>query len=244
MRKHDWLCFVWFSLVILMAMQSARAGTYNFYFNNTEQGDNSSATPSVVVKDGMGASASPVASPSPVISPEPSPVPSPTVNSSESVATMDDSTFSKRLRLIGGIEAFSETYSSTHRVPNPDRDSFWNPTYRDETVTGHRTAITYHLAAHYFPIDVLGVGAFLGYLSGIEASLVTFGISQPLQFELTMGRGEHLFSLFHNKGEWLGGLRVSLEIQRSFGITVGWRTYLQGDLASSGIFDAGMTFRL
>jgi hypothetical protein len=56
---------------------AARAATYNFYFNNTEQGDNSTATPTVTVSDGKAekrltpqpASAAPVATP--VAPPEP-----------------------------------------------------------------------------------------------------------------------------------------------------------------------------
>jgi hypothetical protein len=40
------------SVCFLLAMEGTEAATYNFYFNNTEQGANSSASPSVVVQDG------------------------------------------------------------------------------------------------------------------------------------------------------------------------------------------------
>ena len=36
----------------LLAIEGAEAATYNFYFNNTEQGNNSTASPSVTIKDG------------------------------------------------------------------------------------------------------------------------------------------------------------------------------------------------
>ena len=36
-------------LVSLLFVSTANAGTYNFYINNAEQGDNSKATPTVVV---------------------------------------------------------------------------------------------------------------------------------------------------------------------------------------------------
>ena len=36
----------------LFGLAAAHAATYNFYFNNTEQGDHSTATPSVTVTDG------------------------------------------------------------------------------------------------------------------------------------------------------------------------------------------------
>lgn len=37
---------------LLLAMERTEAATYNFYFNNTEQGPNSNASPSLTVRDG------------------------------------------------------------------------------------------------------------------------------------------------------------------------------------------------
>jgi len=45
-----WL-LTWAAFFALATLES-QAGTYNFYFNNAEQGDNSTANPSVIVKDG------------------------------------------------------------------------------------------------------------------------------------------------------------------------------------------------
>jgi hypothetical protein len=64
--------WVWVSLVGLSLVgvaTSARAATYNFYFNNTEQGANSTANPTVVVKEDPNGVAK-------VVTPEPSPSPS------------------------------------------------------------------------------------------------------------------------------------------------------------------------
>jgi hypothetical protein len=45
---------IWIALSFLGWMSLASAGTYNFYINNTEQGDNGVTTPTVTVKDGKG----------------------------------------------------------------------------------------------------------------------------------------------------------------------------------------------
>jgi hypothetical protein len=83
----------------------AWGATYNFYFNNTEQGDNSTATPSVTVSDGKatktpgtpeaqpspGPSAAPVvtASPTPVEPPAPiGPAPAPATAENRSEARL------------------------------------------------------------------------------------------------------------------------------------------------------------
>jgi hypothetical protein len=48
LKKIGWL----FLFTLFASEVAAYAATYNFYFNNTEQGDNSTATPNVVVNDG------------------------------------------------------------------------------------------------------------------------------------------------------------------------------------------------
>ena len=71
--RQNWF---WITLVaagLASASGVARAATYNFYFNNTEQGANSTASPTVVVKEDDHGNAK-------LVSPEPSPSPSPTVS--------------------------------------------------------------------------------------------------------------------------------------------------------------------
>ena len=51
MKKITMVSFPLFAAALVASEWAAHAATYNFYFNNTEQGDNSTATPSVTVRD-------------------------------------------------------------------------------------------------------------------------------------------------------------------------------------------------
>jgi hypothetical protein len=77
-NRNEWLGLTYSGLVLsvmisLALAHSGFAGTYNFYFNNTEQGDNSTATPHVNIKEGSAPAGfpSPGPSPIPVIAPAP-----------------------------------------------------------------------------------------------------------------------------------------------------------------------------
>ncbi|OFZ18610.1 MAG: hypothetical protein A2X94_01580 [Bdellovibrionales bacterium GWB1_55_8] len=55
--------FVMAGLTALVLSTGASAATYNFYFNNTEQGDNSTASPALNVQDGKNVSPTPQETP-------------------------------------------------------------------------------------------------------------------------------------------------------------------------------------
>lgn len=44
--------FLLTGICLILAMEGVEAATYNFYFNNTEQGANSNASPTLTVRDG------------------------------------------------------------------------------------------------------------------------------------------------------------------------------------------------
>lgn len=58
MTKRNYFVYGFYFFILLLAcffflMEESQAATYNFFFNNTEQGDNSTASPNLTVSDGM-----------------------------------------------------------------------------------------------------------------------------------------------------------------------------------------------
>ena len=51
--RNEWRWFLVVSSGLLGGLLVSRAATYNFHFNSTEQGDNSTATPTVIINDDL-----------------------------------------------------------------------------------------------------------------------------------------------------------------------------------------------
>lgn len=187
--QDEWMLAAVAGALILLAAWNAEAATYNFYFNNAEQGDNSTAAPSVVVHD-KGEGQAPVVQkvpdpqPSAVpsgqaagITPEPA-SPSPT-SSNESVVPAylpqpSDlmSKINRRwFRLQGG-------YSAVGTV-QPKNDSY--TTYSYSSDYGYSTYSSsgsshgrggYELSATLLPSKYVGLTAFYGPVLGLEVEMI------------------------------------------------------------------------
>lgn len=176
----------WVTLGLSLAPMSLWAGTYNFYFNNTEQGDNSTATPSLVIRDGKdlkegkqveeakGASAQGTLPSEGNTSAAPSVTPG--VQSQKDSKELDRFFGGDRkpyFRFMGGA-AGADFYRRTPRgVFDSDPDSdlpFWKQTHEVRS-----RKLGFSASASYFPTSRLGFSLLIGDLIGTEMEFAPLG---------------------------------------------------------------------
>jgi hypothetical protein len=188
---------IWIALSFLGWMSLASAGTYNFYINNTEQGDNGVTTPTVTVKDGKGetsevpktdtpneAKAPHIENPNSYPAAEPSGVPVTPTNGSMAKATYRPGR--NLFRVTGGVGTVNmETRTARDPFtadPNSDKP-FW-----EQYDSSSGSSSSYEISGEYFPHPIFGMGIVFGKLSGIEAILAPFGKTESVvQPELVVG---------------------------------------------------------
>lgn len=149
---------------MLLAMEGTEAATYNFFFNNTEQGPNSTATPSVTVQDGKlvknpgaaGDGEAPAgdatgAAPSPGGEENPPAAPAPAPESVSEVAALERTFPDAKWKIsLGGA---SPSYGSSSDA------QYWQTS---ERTTKLQASLTYYI------IPELGASLLAGRLTGLE----------------------------------------------------------------------------
>ena len=211
-----------------------RAATYNTFFNNVEQGANSTANPTLNVSD---AKAKPIATSSEPAAVESESAPKtliPTTTAQVQAPAAVPSEFSRH-RLRFGLLANSSA----------NLDSY----------SGNERQIGGSLSATYFVIDDLGLSAFGGMNSntrgffGGELEVVPihvgiFGLRNLLEVGLLFGTS----NLGTNIGTWgslHGGARLSLALGERFGLSGTVRTNLsERNRFQYVLAEAGLTVRL
>ena len=199
-----------FSLFFL-ALNSAHAGTYNFYFNNTEQGDNSTASPSVIVKDENGNVVDPAqAGLAPATSANPTPPPpaqEPPLPATAGTTVMDRMMNAEfpipEWRLAIGSIKNSQSMLGNGRVSGRYQNS----------LLGTQGSL------FYFPQRKLGLGFQAGRFLGPEVEYNPFGIRQGFG-RVNFGITAALFSDIRNNFEkniYIGG-QASLNIIKDLGL--------------------------
>lgn len=152
------------SLLGLVSVWTVTAATYNFYFNNTEQGDNSTATPSLAVEhqaDGTDV----VKKNGDVVNEEAKETSPAELPASASAAEgTHDQTPARpfRLSLAGGVEFYDDS-----AVLGP-----WGQGYY---YNGSGDALYYQLSLAYMPLSYLGFQGFVAagrkWSAGVELEL-------------------------------------------------------------------------
>lgn len=231
---------------LLVATQAAplHAATYNFYFNNTEQGNNSTATPSLTVQDGKmvpttSASPTPDASASPApAAPQAAPAP----QASQEVGFYSQPRRKKHhFRFIGGAaytdisyKKPGDVFNSNPRDPRP----FWEQT----TLVSSRRA-NFSVSGSWFFSEHTGLSVVLGDVIGTEFEFAPLGVSEFFQPAIMAGLGTGgavSTSVFPYVGA-----RAQLNLGKNFGISFAVRKDIPTDedlkVAS---FEAGLVFRL
>lgn len=229
--------FLIFVLIDFILRVSAQAGTYNFYFNNTEQGDNSTSTPSVVIKDGKKESSEEdTTEESPAVEQKKPPAKS-DVETSEDEETSEELLSSRMLffRIVAGASYQSVTSTRSKSIFEADTNSslpFW-----EQKTTEHSEGFGVLVSGSMFFGRYLGVTLNLGSLSSLEGELTPLGLGRGiLEPALLFGfTGESLFA----------GGRISMNFTKSLSITVAGRSDL-GLLADDFKFhqiEGGLAYR-
>lgn len=197
--------------LIFLIHQTAFAGTYNFYFNNTEQGNNSTASPNVIIKDDKGN-----ALPPPSTDAEQTQAPSET-NQAESIANTNSSS-------ANVVEDTPNTEFPTPQwriafgpIKNSRGGLISDVTYRDN-ISGNQIAYSQG-SLFYFPTKKIGLGFQVGRFLGPEGAYNPFGIKQgfgKVNFEITASLLSDLNDRFE-KNLFFGG-QVSLNVIKDLGV--------------------------
>ncbi len=158
----------------LLAMEGTEAATYNFYFNNTEQGANSTATPTVTVQDGKvvtnGTATATSTDTGTAVSTSPGPINSSTATGGNVVEPLPEFPRAKFKFFVG---------MATAKRAN---DSVIGQSY-----TSHKK---FSGGAFYYPKEHFGFGLIFGRFAGLEMEFNPIGVPTGfgrVQAGLTMG---------------------------------------------------------
>lgn len=222
---------VWIGLSFVGWISLANAGTYNFYINNTEQGDNSTSTPTVTVKDGKNgevevektggdqdsAKKNPNLNPNEYPASEPATAPQASSNSNTSFAHTVKSSQKSPFRLTGGVG--TATIYENKAVDFMDADLSSGVPPWDQKVSSTGSQSVYEISGEYYPSPVFGMGLVFGKLSGVEAMVAPLGNSGSIfQPELMVGYlGTK--SGFGGEADPFVGARLNLLVQESLALT-------------------------
>lgn len=168
------------ALVAVSLPSSAQAATYNFYFNNTEQGANSNASPSVIVQDGklVPNDADPETADTAVASPAPTTAPPSEGGNVVTAVPAMESTFpdAKWKFSLGSIRS-----RYTVKAFGPTSSSYYG--YGDYSNTKMIGSLT------YYPIREAGFSFHVGRFLGPELEINPFGVKTgwgKMQFGLLL----------------------------------------------------------
>lgn len=247
------------SLVCLAAPKDAHSATYNFYFNNTEQGDNSTATPNVTINDGKAPKKQeqkpevksedlpeqyPADEPA-VVSPEATPVPSrPT---STAAARLESRRSFERdhphWRFIGG--AFAAHSEGNETIERSVFDDDWDPFNSSYSERRSRSGGGVLLTGTYFFTPIIGATVFLGSAAGTEFELTPLHLlNDTIELGAMVGVTAINYDLIDKASAHVGA-RLGLNFGRNWGISVAGRmTPYPNEDFQFQMIEAGLTFRI
>ena len=158
------LVWFWNALICVSValLAVANAATYNIYFNNTEQGPNSTATPSMTV---TGAGAPPIAQPSPAVTasaqPETAaPMPAPVLQNASVQTSEAPRAESKESRWT-----ITAMYSGASSIGKPEDMSYYYGGEYSPYEDNRRNLKMFSIAGAYRLHRTLSVGVDIGLLS-------------------------------------------------------------------------------
>ncbi len=214
------------SLAMAALASLAMGATYNFYFNNTEQGDNSTANPSLSVVDGKGAKSGGT-EPLPEVMAQPSHPPTPpaappateTLTGPPPVAAApEQSTLMAKVESLLGQPEFHKTRFTVGAGLHPDHD------------------VMLTANAGYFVSREIGFNAFGGVGSKRRRSEFNGGAElEVVPFRVSLGRIENIVDVGFMvgastsrpaSGNWVSphlGARVNFNVGSRWSLTVAGR---------------------
>ena len=266
-QLYGWL--VGATLVSFILGSKAYPATYNFYFNNAEQGDNSTSTPTVIVKDGKQIKGDeeqpgpekPTAQPTPALKSETiaqPPVALPAKepeDSDQQASTARSHKFEKFLsdrdqphfRLIAGVTATTINHSMSQDGYSYSYEggSFASSGYSYDNTSAEASP---SVSFSFFPVSILGATYFLNMHSeGLEGELVPLSLGRDGRFQLAL-LGGGLKDLGGGPFRPFLGGRLELNFSRTWGMTVAYRRAIDENSNADGTFnsslEAGMVVRL
>ena len=161
---------LFFFLLFFLALNSAQAGTYNFYFNNTEQGANSKASPSVTINSPNAASNNPAPAPANPALPAPGAA-APAEIPAVSQGTLFEPTVKRAyplIRIFGGAAATNS--QSSPIVKDPSTSWFYSSTSYNSAAGRivKKTSRQYLASLSFFIMKDFAVSFLAGRLLGPE----------------------------------------------------------------------------
>ncbi len=212
----------------------AYGATYNFYFNNTEQGPNSTASPSLTVTDGKatstGADKTNVPTPAPAsetLAPAPSPTATTTTSAQVSALAPEADGPRKRKWRIAALGHAQ------------DRDNAFDMSY---------SKLGSGVSVGFFPIRELGLSLTAG-ATRIEKNPEAFALAELdfIPIHIALGSWENAIEggviggfntirrVNGNAGSLHAGARVGINFSESFGLTASYRLNAGLRMAEAGI---------
>ena len=239
------------ALVLLSVLLSTPAfpATYNIYFNNAEQGNNSTATPTVIVRDKSDEKPPEKSTEKPKENTAPSvelPAASPERQRIESTARIpvSEQVHEKHyFRFIGGVSSLNtETQTTTQR--SAFEGGF--ETFGSSTSSEKKSTSGLHVDASYFFNRWIGLTAFVGQVYGFEGEVVPVHIGYDrVEFALMTGISNELVQAHAPLVHF--GLRASGYFSSHWGLSVAARagvTSLATNPFTYAMAEAGVTYRL
>jgi hypothetical protein len=252
-NNFNWLLFNLFLVMVfffLSALRSAQAGTYNFYFNNTEQGDNSTATPNVTVKDGKEQATEKESESPRQATVEVNPAPAlPTETSAQVEEQTQHPGLGNRvsLRVLSGAALANwNAHTTVVRPWDPFDSTTTFPESREEVYESERNRISPSLSGYIDFNSNFGVGMFLSKIAGIEAEMRA--LKSPLgSLELGFLAGLAVGPKDLTAAAPEIGARLTLFTRGNWGLALTARTDVpidEKDHLNFQMFEAGLVFRL
>lgn len=221
--KFWWLTLNIVSFFLLLMISQAEGATYDFYFNNSEQGPGSSATPSITI----GAPESALSNTDPIAAPAgeivAAPEPKPEVQSTHrrfKVGAHLTSTRWGRQTVYGGSNSFQFGQSSERE------ESRWS-----------RSAASY--SATYYPGSHFGVSLLWGSVRGAETELNILPSNAPISFGFLLGYGR---AITERDTSFFWGIQAGLDFSDFVGLQLVWRDFGGFDATKASSLGAYVKF--
>ena len=224
--------FIVLAVSLTVAELAARAATYNFYFNNTEQGDNSTAAPKVTVGEDKPATKAETSAPAVSAAAVPAPSES-KVTASELAESPKPATQHWRFSLgLSAMQEFgaSDSFSPEHPAEPGMSVSFFFNKYVGLTLFGaklptedfspNRWAFGLETEVLPFHITVAGIENFLelGVIGGVLAEHQDDSQVQGFYNTSAVSTSVNSYSTDYWKYLAEGGLRMNLNFGRNWGV--------------------------
>jgi hypothetical protein len=230
---------------LLAMMEWATAATYNVFFNNVEQGPNSTASPTLHITGSK-----PEAQPASVSQPE-----TPTVEAPQNPVIESPKVEAPKTSVTPA--PISETRATVADVsdvgPKYFRAAFVATSFFSPGESAANRPIGAAIRASFFPLRDFGISAFAGAVSGRPAyfggelefepiHLGLFGVDRFVEVGTVVGA-----SSIDSRQGWdrvHGGVQTALNFGSRYSLTAGLRTHLSNqNLPRDWMADAGVSLR-